>query len=90
MAGGMPAVLQFFIVCSKGVFQAFVAVGRAVWQNAGTLLHAGARFLTAIKPALVYIGAKVVRWYANSYIKRGEKLVHWALWLIGLASGKGK
>lgn len=86
----MPPIVNLLLVSTKGVAQALAAVTRALWQSAGAFLRAGASFLGTIRPFLVLVGAKVVRWYAKSYLKRGEKIFNWTLWLVGLFTRKGK
>lgn len=83
-ADALPPALRPAAVMLIGIARAAAPLSRAGLTATRKLGHAGWALIALFLPLLVWMGSKWVQWYVMSYVKKAQRVLSWAVWLLGL------
>jgi len=83
-ANSLPTALQPFAVLAIGIVRAAMPLFHAVWPVSKLMGRSGIYLFAMLSPLLWWLGSKLFQWYVMSYVKKGQRVLSWVVWLIGL------
>lgn len=79
-----PRALQPAVVLAVGVMSAAEPLLLGLWPALALLLKFAVRLAIWGSPVLILSARKWVSWYIGGYIRKAQRLLGWAGWLLGL------
>jgi hypothetical protein len=67
-----------------GMVRAATPLFNAVWPVSKLMGRSFWYFAAMVAPLFLWAASKWIQWYIMSYVNKAQKVLSWAVWLVGL------